>query len=66
MFEKKIESISHVIMNGKYSEELKSEIIYLEDRLFSLKNQIHGTKKKYLIDVKKIEDRLEKMFIMKE
>ena len=53
-------------MEGKFTEELKNEINFLEDRLFSLKNQIHGTKKKYLIDVKKIEDRLEKIIIMKE
>lgn len=54
-------------MSGKTaSAESKQETTFLEDRFFSLKNQVHGTKKKYLVDVRKIEDRLEKLTIMKE
>lgn len=53
-------------MNGKGAHEVKQEATFLEDRFFSLKNQVHGTKKKYLIDVRKIEDRLEKLIVMKD
>ncbi|EGR28822.1 hypothetical protein IMG5_168580 [Ichthyophthirius multifiliis] len=65
--EDKVQQIIHIINNnGKQQTDFDSEIAFLEDRLFSMKNQIHGTKKKYLIDVRKIEDRLEKLIILKE
>ncbi|KAL4460022.1 hypothetical protein ABPG74_003548 [Tetrahymena malaccensis] len=64
--EDKIAQLSYLTMNGKNQSEIKQEVTFLEDRFFSLKNQIHGTKKKYLVDVRKIEDRLEKLMIMKD
>ncbi|EAR91016.2 hypothetical protein TTHERM_00146220 (macronuclear) [Tetrahymena thermophila SB210] len=66
IFKIQIAQLSYLTMNGKNQSEIKQEVTFLEDRFFSLKNQIHGTKKKYLVDVRKIEDRLEKLMIMKD
>lgn len=32
---------------------------YLEERYFNLQQQIHGTKKKYLLDARRVDDRLD-------
>ncbi|KRX07190.1 hypothetical protein PPERSA_00347 [Pseudocohnilembus persalinus] len=52
--------------NEQQNEAVKGEITYIEDRFFNLKQQIKGTKKKYLVDVRKLEDRLDNLIRMKD
>ena len=55
--EEKIEQLK----DEKGSEIVRSELNHMEDKLFNLKHQIHGTKKKYLIDATRIEGRMERL-----
>lgn len=44
------------------SPEVLTELEFVEDRHFNLKNQVKGSKKKYLLETRKIEDILSRYY----
>lgn len=45
---------------------LKQEVEFLDDRFSYIKYQIEGAKKKYLYDMKRIEEKMDKLNIMRK
>lgn len=43
---------------------IKQEIEFLDDRFSQIKYQIEGSKKKYLYDMKRIEEKMDKLNLM--